>query len=373
MSKKKNKVGEKYHRLLVIEELESKREPSGRLVPRVKVKCDCGVEKETNYKLLRAGRIKSCGCYSLEYSDSVRTKIDIGQVFTHWTVLEETKGWFDKNGKKGDRSFLCQCVCGVEKEVNRQTLSNGQSKSCGCHGIPRKEKIEYTRELPQDTEEEEWKECVSFPEYYISTKGRVFSFVSQKYITRRGIGSVEIKGKAKPIISEMYETFIGEYPINSTLYYLNGTEALENIRLREINTERTKRLRGVYAGMRDRCNNPNNKSYPLYGGKGIKVEESFSTADKFIDWAIEQGYQPDAGLEIDRINSTKGYSIENCRWVTKIENGLNVRYINLTLDDLRWIRSDDFTYKEAEQRFISSRATIENIREYRTFIEAPSV
>lgn len=115
------------------------------------------------------------------------------------------------------------------------------------------------------------------------------------------------------------------------------------------------------------------KSYPIYGGKGIRVEESFSTFHKFIDWAIEQGYQPDMGLEIDRRDSSKGYSIENCRWVTKLENGLNVRYINLTLEDIRWIRSDDFTYEKAEKKFIASRNTIENIREGRTFVEVPII
>ena len=43
----------------------------------------------------------------------------------------------------------------------------------------------------------------------------------------------------------------------------------------------------------------------------------------FYNWSMENGYNDD--LSIDRIDSTKGYSPENCRWVTKKDQSRNLK------------------------------------------------
>lgn len=80
-----------------------------------------------------------------------------------------------------------------------------------------------------------------------------------------------------------------------------------------------KKLQHVFAGMLQRCYNPNDKSYHWYGAKNIKVCSEWTKDPlSFERWALENGYKD--GLTIDRKDSNKDYCPENCRWVTLEEN-----------------------------------------------------
>lgn len=74
--------------------------------------------------------------------------------------------------------------------------------------------------------------------------------------------------------------------------------------------------------MKERCYNPNSKSYHRYGGRGIKVcDEWLNDHDAFVQWALENGYSD--GLAIDRIDNNGDYCPENCRFVTLKKNNQN--------------------------------------------------
>lgn len=75
----------------------------------------------------------------------------------------------------------------------------------------------------------------------------------------------------------------------------------------------------LWTNMKTRCYNKNNHSYETYGRRGITVcEEWLNDFQTFATWAILNGWKE--GLQIDRIDNDKGYSPENCHFITLEEN-----------------------------------------------------
>lgn len=76
----------------------------------------------------------------------------------------------------------------------------------------------------------------------------------------------------------------------------------------------------TWHSMIQRCNNKNSPSFYKYGGKGIFVCESWLKFENFI---ADIGSAPSVKHTLDRIDGTKGYSKENCRWATYAEQNRN--------------------------------------------------
>ena len=90
----------------------------------------------------------------------------------------------------------------------------------------------------------------------------------------------------------------------------------------------------TYAGMMQRCGHwegASERELRYYRDRGITVCEEWRNSPRaFGDWLLAHGWHK--GLEIDRIDNSKGYSPENCRLVTRREN-CNNRRNTLCLDD----------------------------------------
>lgn len=94
-------------------------------------------------------------------------------------------------------------------------------------------------------------------------------------------------------------------------------------KLRATHKETTKnsRLYRIWNGMKNRAGKI--KNY-----KNIKVCDEWSNYLSFKEWAIKSGYKDN--FEIDRIDATDDYEPNNCRWVNKSEQNINIRRKNST-------------------------------------------
>lgn len=85
----------------------------------------------------------------------------------------------------------------------------------------------------------------------------------------------------------------------------------------------SREMRLLYAkwgSMKARCNGYW-RYKERYFDRGIAVCEEWSYWPNFAKWAMENGY--DTKLELDRRDNDKGYSPDNCRFITQAENTRN--------------------------------------------------
>ena len=116
------------------------------------------------------------------------------------------------------------------------------------------------------------------------------------------------------------------------------------------------RLYYVWKNIKNRCCRTCHATYKWYGGRGITIcDEWKNDPVAFIAWCKSHGYKD--GLQIDRIDNDKGYSPDNCRFVTPKENlqntSTNVRltYRGETRTIAEWSEQLGLPYAVIRERY----------------------
>lgn len=76
-----------------------------------------------------------------------------------------------------------------------------------------------------------------------------------------------------------------------------------------------------WRSMKERCSNPTDIHYYLYGERGISYPSEWEDFQAFLR---DMGERPE-GMTLDRIDSNGNYSKSNCKWSTISEQNLNTR------------------------------------------------
>lgn len=257
--------------------------------------CDCGNQDYVcSCTDIASQSVKSCGCIDRE-----RLKpIHIGQEFDQLTVVEEVA----RDPITNRRRYLCQCKCGGSKIVAADKLIGGETKSCGC--LVTKLKDEYTGRIKV---------------------GDVF-----EHLTVIDIPAEHRSGRARNVICKCdcgTERFVAN---SSNL--LSGSTKSCGCRRRTKKTAEEYALEEKLHGMKQRCYNPNFPGFQYWGGKGITVcDEWMNDTLAFIKWALANGYK--LGDTIDRIDNSKGYSPDNCRFTDmKTQQNNKTNNVLITVD-----------------------------------------
>ncbi len=113
------------------------------------------------------------------------------------------------------------------------------------------------------------------------------------------------------------------------------------------------KLYNLYYGIRTRCYNASNHNFPYYQGKGISLcDEWEKSKQTFFDWALSNGWEE--GLSIDRLDSSRDYSPENCRFITLSANSKKAR--------------KDTPYKIREKNKINSPLSLSDVIKIKNYL-----
>lgn len=105
-----------------------------------------------------------------------------------------------------------------------------------------------------------------------------------------------------------------------------------------------------WSHMKDRCLNPSNPKFHLWGGRGITVCDEWRESFEAFHGHI--GDCP-PGMTIDRIDNTRGYEPGNVRWATPSQQANNTRLTKRIA-----FRGEDKTMTELARVFGCSRDAI---------------
>lgn len=289
--RKKNLIGDRFGRLLVVGHYEGKY---------WSCVCDCGTEKKVREDSLENGTTRSCGCLMRELAKERETdnyKDKTGKRFGRLTVVK----WV------GSGNWLCKCDCGNEKIVLTSSLMSGGTKSCGCL-------CDEARRKSKDRKPKE------------NLIGKKFGRLLVKKYNKKGSWVCLCDCGNKHIV-KTFNLKSGNTKSCGCLY-VDSRGQVKNIKHGLTKTP----FYNFWRRLKARCNNPKNKSYKDYGGRGITYDTRWEEFENFYKdmyfkylYAIKQLKIKKPSIERKDFNGN--YCRENCCFIEHSDQSKNTRHV----------------------------------------------
>lgn len=187
--------------------------------------------------------------------------------------------------------WLCICDCGVQKSISGDPLRRNLVKSCGC----------LRRETDHPTVGEKFG--------YWTIAGESFKKGAIWFISCQCVCGVKRDVK----ISALRDATSRSCGCHSSDLITKHGESGVN---------RTPEF-ATWNAIKNRCYNEKDKSFPDYGGRGIKVFAGWLTS--YASFLAYMGRRPSTEHSIERINNNGDYEPGNVKWATHVEQCNNKR------------------------------------------------
>lgn len=264
-----------------------------------------------------------------------------GKRFTRWTVLERAG-----SDAHGNATWLCECDCGEQPDVVLgYNLTSGKSKSCGC--------------LVADT-------ARAHQRAVIASKALIGARFGRLTVERIGFNGRRSVAYARCACGARCAVLVYSLENGDTRSCgcLRHDETVDRMTTHGRFGTREHR---TWAGMLNRCRNPNEPSYPNYGGRGIRVCSRWLSFENFY---ADMGDCPPR-KSIDRIDVNGDYEPSNCRWATDHEQARNKRNNKLSTAQAAQIKAATKAGTETQaaiaRRFGVSTSLVSHIHTGRTW------
>ena len=200
-----------------------------------------------------------------------------GQQFGKWTLLSY----------EGNKRYQCQCECGTIKSLSTSSLTRGHTHSCGCS---HPNKIDLT-----GNKYGRW----SVLSYWGKKNNKQYWNCRCECGTERTVWGGQLRNNSSVSCGCHHKELISSHNLSQSSEYR------------------------CWTAMKQRCHNPDNPTYPYYGGRGISVCEEWK--NDFMAFYNHVGPKPSPELSLDRIENDGNYEPGNVRWATSIVQANNQR------------------------------------------------